>query len=77
VTPLYMFGVSTRRPSRRAARKMQLIAQRHDADLIEADMPDGYRRWYQTRDYGWGSNQATERAVRADLEGAGLAEVRS
>ena len=70
----FMFGVSTKKPTRRDAKKMRQIAKGHDAYMVEATIPGtGYQRWFCTRNWGEPSNSATAKAVYADMAAAGLA----
>ena len=68
----FLFQVSTRRPSRKDARRMRQIASRHGATLIEADLIEGYRRWFCAPNLGHPFDTAVSRAVADDLRHAGL-----
>jgi len=63
-----MFGVSRERPTRRAARRMERIAKRHGAYLVEATIPGtGYQRWFCCRNYGHPFDRATSEAVLGEI----------
>ncbi len=69
----YMFGVSRTKPTRAVAKKMERIAKRHGAYLVEASLPGtGYQRWFCTRNYGAPFDQCTSDAVYADMRAAGI-----
>jgi hypothetical protein len=54
--------------------KVERIAQRHDAALVNYTEPTGEKRhWFATRNYGTPFNEATAKAVVGDLKKAGLA----
>lgn len=64
----FTFGVSREKPTRAIARKLEAIAKRHRAYLVEATIPGtGYQRWFATRNWGDASNSATARAVADDI----------
>lgn len=66
----HMFGVSRTKPSRKAARQMNRAAKRHGAYLVEATLPgEGYRRWFCCPNLGHPFDDATARAVLADIAG--------
>jgi len=68
-----MFGVSRQRPSRAAARRMEQIARRHGATMIEGTFPgDGYKRWFAGPNMGAPFDQAMSKAVYDDLAAAGI-----
>lgn len=69
----FMFGVSRNKPLRKHAKVMRRVAKRHDAYLVEANIPGtGYQRWFCTRNYGHPHDQATADAVYRDLALAGV-----
>lgn len=73
----YMFGVSRSKPSRRNAARMNRIAKRHGAYLVEATIPGtGYQRWFCGPNRGFPFDAAMASAVFADLRAAGLMEVK-
>lgn len=64
----YMFGISRERPTRAAARRMERIAKKHGAYLVEAVIPGtGYQRWFCCRNQGHPFDDATARAVLDDI----------
>ncbi len=68
-----MFGVSRVRLTRKDAKRVATIAERHGSYLVEANIPGtGYQRWFCTRNYGDASNNAVARSVIDDLAAAGL-----
>lgn len=67
-----MFGFSASKPLRKHARVERRVAKLHDARFIEADMPEGYRRWFATRNWGHPHDQATAYRVYRDLAAAGV-----
>lgn len=74
----FMFGVSRVKVARKVARKMNAIAKRHGAYLVEADLPGtGYQRWFCKRNEGAPFDGNTARAVEAEIAAAGLLEVAS
>ena len=69
----YMFGVSRQKPTRKAAKKMEQIAKRHGAYLIEGSFPgDGYKRWFVGPNRGHPFDRALSHAVYQDLVEAGI-----
>lgn len=71
----YMFGVSRSKPSRRDAARMDRIAKRHGARLVEATIPGiGYQRWFAGPNLGFPFDAAMASAVCDDLRAAGLME---
>lgn len=69
----FMFGVSRQKPTRRIAKQLEKIAARHDAYLVEANLPGtGYQRWFAARNVGDTSNSKRSKAVHADLVAAGI-----
>lgn len=63
----YMFGVSRRKPSRKDAKKMERVAERHGCTFVEANLPEGYRRWFAAPNRGAPFDRQTENAVMAEL----------
>ena len=68
----YLFGVSSRKPKKAELKTLQIIASKNDCEFIAADLPDGFKMWFNTDDYGSASNRATSRAVYEDINLAGL-----
>lgn len=69
----YMFGVSRQKPTRKAAKKMEQIAKRHGAYLVEARIPGtGYQRWFAGPNLGHPFDRAMSKAVYEDLVKAGI-----
>jgi len=69
----YMFGVSRQKPTRKAAKKMEQIAKRHGAYLVEGTFPgDGYKRWFAGPNLGHPFDRAMSKAVHDDLVKAGI-----
>ena len=69
----YFFGLGRGRPSKRKERKINKIAEKHDAYFIVYDDPaQGWRYWFATRNYGEPFNGATRDAVASDLWKAGF-----
>jgi hypothetical protein len=69
----FMFGVSRQKPTRRIAKQLEKIAARHDAYLVEANLPGtGYQRWVAARNAGDPFNSNRSKAVHADLVAAGI-----
>ncbi len=65
----FMFGFSRSKPTRAQAKKMQRAAENHDAWLIQGTFPGvGYQRWFAARNYGSPFDQATAKAVMAEVE---------
>jgi hypothetical protein len=70
-----MFGVSRAKPTREIARRMETIAQRHGAGLVEATIPGtGYRRWFAGPNRGDPFDRALCAAIFADLRAAGIVD---
>lgn len=71
----YFFGSGNRKvPGHRAAR-LHRIARKHGAWFVATNIPgDGPRYWFACANRGNPFDQATERAVWAELEAAGLAD---
>lgn len=68
-----MFGVSRTKVSRRTAKKMDSIAKKHGAYLVEANLPGtGYQRWFATRNRGFPFDNNTARSVLEECYSAGL-----
>lgn len=71
----YMFGVSTVRPTRAAAKKMNRVAEAEGAYLVEVTLPgEGYKRWFAGPNRGFPFDNALSNAVYAGLEAAGLTD---
>lgn len=71
----HMFGVSRVRPTRAAAKRMQAVADKHGADLVEVTLPGtGYQRWFEGPNRGFPFDKAMSDAVWADLERAGVVD---
>lgn len=68
----FLFGSGNGRLLEDAATRIDRIARKHDAAFNHVHMPDGWRFWFATRDYGHPFNTATAQAVYADLKAAGL-----
>jgi hypothetical protein len=69
----YLFGVSRQKPTRKAAKKMEQIAKRHGAWLIEARIPGtGYQRWFASPNLGDPFDRARAKRVHDDLVKAGI-----
>jgi hypothetical protein len=69
----YMFGVSREKPTRRAAKEIERIANRHGADFIEAVIPGtGYQRWFSAENRGEPFDRQVSNAVYRDLIAARL-----
>lgn len=69
----YMFGVSRQKPTRKAAKKMEQIAKRAGAYLVEATIPGtGYQRWFVGPNLGNPFDQRMSNDVYADLVKAGI-----
>lgn len=65
----YCFGVSTTRPTRAIARKLERIARRHGAVMIEIEDPgSGYKRWFVGPNRGDPFDRALADAVAADVD---------
>jgi hypothetical protein len=70
---VYMFGVSRQKPTRKAAKKMEQIAKRHGAYLVEATLPGtGYQRWFVGPNLGHPFDQQLSKDVTDDLVKAGI-----
>lgn len=68
-----MFGVSRTKVSRPTAKKMDSIAKKHGAYLVEADLPGtGYQRWFATRNLGHPFDGNTAHSVLEECLFAGL-----
>lgn len=64
----FMFGVSRAKPTRAEASRMERIAKKHGAYLVEANVPGtGYQRWFCTQNLGEPFNSRTARAVLAEI----------
>ena len=64
----FMFGVSRVKVSRQLARKLQQIAKRHGAYLVEANLPGtGYQRWFCAPNLGHPFDNARAESVAADI----------
>jgi hypothetical protein len=64
----YMFGVSRERPTRKIARKMNAVAKKHGACLVESVLPGtGYQRWFCGPNRGEPFNGAMAKAVLTDI----------
>lgn len=68
----YMFGISRNKPTRRVARTMNRIAKKHGAYLVEANLPEGYQRWFCGPHLGQPFDGAMANAVYADIEANGI-----
>jgi hypothetical protein len=69
----YMFGVSRQKPTRKVAKRMESIARRHGAYLVEATIPGtGYQRWFVGPNLGHPFDRALSKAVYGDLVEAGI-----
>lgn len=64
----FIFGQSNDKPPRWLAKILERVAKRHGATLVEAELPEGYRRWFTTTGYGHPFDAATAIAVARDLE---------
>lgn len=61
---MFHFGVCRDKPTRREAKRMETIARKHGADLVEAKVPgDRYLRWFEAQNRGEPFNGATAKAV--------------
>jgi hypothetical protein len=70
----FHFGSGNGRIDNEMAERIHEIAQRHDATFIAVTLPgDGPRYWFSAANLGSPFDQATAKAVTADLEAAGLA----
>ncbi len=65
----YLTLTSTARITARAAKRMDVIARRHGARMVEVDSPS-YRRWWEIP--AGATARQTEADIRSDLEAAGL-----
>jgi hypothetical protein len=64
----FMFGVSREKPTRKAAKLMNRIAERHGAYLVEVQLPGtGYQRWFAGPNRGNPFDEAMARAVYDDI----------
>lgn len=64
----YMFGVSRQKPAARTARRMDQIAKREGAYLVEAMLPGtGYQRWFCAPNLGSPFDGDRARRVHAAL----------
>lgn len=63
----FFFGVSTVKPSRAAAKVMREAARTHGARFIEADTPEGYRRWFEAPNLGAPFDRDAEAAVYQEI----------
>ena len=64
-----MFGVSREKPTRRAAKRMERIAKKHGAYLVEVTLPGtGYQRWFCCPNRGQPFDHATARAVLDEID---------
>jgi len=69
----YMFGVSTTRPSRKVAAKIDRIARDNECTWVEVSGPStGYKSWFACRNMGHPYTTNRERDVYAALEAAGI-----
>lgn len=67
----YMFGVSTKRPTKHVAKIMERVAKENGAYLVEAQLPDGYKRWYcLPRSYGSPFDDQNSKAVLSAVDAA-------
>lgn len=64
----HVFGVSRQRITRDQARKLERIAKRHDATLVEVVLPGvGYQRWFAGPNLGFPFDRAVETAVACEI----------
>jgi hypothetical protein len=69
----HMFGVSRQKPTRANAKRIDRIARRHGAYLVEADLPGtGYQRWFAGPNLGFPFDDQMARRVFDDLTKASL-----
>ena len=69
----YFFGLGSGKVRRKTAKKINKIAGKHDACIVCYDDPArGPRYWMACPNRGSPFDKATEEAVLADLEKAGL-----
>ena len=69
----YFFDVSHQEPNRRAAKKMEQIAKRYGACLVEAILPGtGYQRWFAGPNFGSPFDRRMSEGVITDLVKAGI-----
>lgn len=68
----FLFGSGNGQLLAAAATKIDAVARKHDAVFNHVRLPEGWRFWFATRNYGDPSNTATAKAVYADLKAAGL-----
>ena len=71
----YMFGVSRVCPTRTAARRIERIAKKHGATLVEVRLPGtGYQRWFAGPNLGSPFDGQLARDVTSDLTAAGITD---
>lgn len=66
----YMFGVGSAAVGDKLGRKINRIARKHGAEFVWCRLPEGWRYWFATRNYGAPFDEATRDAVYADLDAA-------
>jgi hypothetical protein len=68
----HLFGAGSGKVSEALAKRVDKIARKHDAAFYATKMPEGWRYWFVTRNWGEASNRATASAVQDDLRAAGI-----
>lgn len=69
----FHFGTGNGRVFNGFGERIDAIAKKHEASFVWGNIPgNGHRYWFNTRDFGWASNQATAKEVLGELESLGL-----